>query len=40
MPQLPSAKRRNNRSQQGAGRDANAQGATEQGQAQQTLRLF
>ncbi len=36
----PPAKRRNNRRQQGATQDANAEGAAEQEQAQQTLRLF
>ena len=36
----PPAKRRNNRRQQGATQDGNAEGAAEQEQAQQTLRLF
>ena len=36
----PPPKRRNNRRQQGAATNANAQGATEQEEAQQTLRLF
>jgi len=36
----PPAKRRNNRRQQGAAQAANAEGAAEQEEAQQTLRLF
>ena len=36
----PPAKRRNNRRQQGTAQNANAQSATEQEEAQQTLRLF
>jgi len=36
----PPARRRNNRRQQGTAQDSNAEGAAEQEEAQQTLRLF